>query len=61
MARNPAFGEWTEEETNWSDKDTEFIKEALKNLDKATPTTYEELVARNEAKLHTDKVTDTTK
>ena len=24
--KNPAFGYWTEKETNWSDKDTEFVK-----------------------------------
>ena len=28
--RNPAFGDWTEEETNWSEKDTAFINATLK-------------------------------
>ncbi len=51
MSKNPAFGHWTEQETNWSQDDTDFIQDALKELDKESPTSYEELVERNEAKL----------
>lgn len=29
--RNPAYGEWSEEETNWSDKDTKFLEDTLDN------------------------------
>ena len=51
MKRNPAFGHWTEEETNWSEKDTEFIKEVLKEED--IPTSYEELLDEYESTLLT--------
>ena len=51
MSDNPAFGLWTKDETNWSQADTDFIQEALSQLNNATPTSYEELEQRNEAKL----------
>jgi len=41
MSKNPAFGKWSQEETNWDDKDTEFVKEALGG--KTIQTSYEEL------------------
>ncbi len=46
MARNPAYGDWTEEETNWSQKDTDLIKDILK--EPTIPTSYEELVREYE-------------
>ena len=46
--RNPAFGKWTEKETNWSSVDDEFIKDALK--EESIPTSYEELKRRNDMK-----------
>lgn len=42
MARNQAFGKWTEEETNWSQKDTGLIADILK--EKTLPTSNEELL-----------------
>ena len=42
MKRNPAFGDWTEEETNWSQKDTDFIQDALKA--ESIPTSNKELL-----------------
>ena len=42
MARNPAYGKWTEEETNWSQKDTDFIKDV--ENDELIPTSYEKLL-----------------
>ena len=30
VKRNPAHGKWSEEETNWSQKDTDLIKPILK-------------------------------
>ena len=31
--RNPAFGKWTEKETNWSDADTAFLENTTKGGD----------------------------
>ena len=40
--RNPAYGNWTEEQTNWNDKDDEFIKDVI---DEPTiPTTKKEIL-----------------
>ncbi len=49
MAKNPAFGKWTEEQTNWSSVDTEFIKNTLEG--ESIPTSYEELLKDHEVKL----------
>ena len=46
MSRNPAFGKWTEEETNWSQKDTDLIANILK--EKTLPTSNEELFPNRE-------------
>ncbi len=51
MSKNQAFGHWTQQETNWSTVDTDFIQNAIKELNKESPTSYHELVERNEAKL----------
>lgn len=42
MSRNPAYGEWTEEQTNWSKADLDFVRDALN--EKPVPTSYEELL-----------------
>lgn len=52
MSQNSKFGHWTEQETNWSVNDTKFIQDAIKQLDKESPTSYENLFERNEAKLN---------
>ena len=49
MSRNPACGHWSETQTNWSQKDTDFIADVLK--EKPIPTSYKELLAEHEAKL----------
>ena len=49
MSKNSAFGHWTQEETNWSKKDLDFIQDVLK--EKPIPTSYEELLAEHEANL----------
>ena len=28
--RNPAYGNWSKDDTNWSDKDTKFVEATLK-------------------------------
>ena len=43
IERNPEFGNWTEEETNWSDKDTAFMDEIIKNSSGSKPTSLKEL------------------
>ena len=43
MSRNPAFGKWSEDETNWSDKDTAFMDEVIKNSSGSNPTSLKEL------------------
>lgn len=45
--KNPAYGNWSEEETNWSEKDTEFLKNTLTGT--TVPTSYEEIKAKHEA------------
>ena len=45
---NPAYGDWTEEETNWSEKDTEFIRDSL--TDRVTETSFEELLREHNEK-----------
>ena len=42
MSRNPAFGKWSEEETNWSQKDTDLIADILN--EETVPTSYKELL-----------------
>ncbi len=42
MSRNLAFGKWTEEETNWSQKDTDLIADILQ--EETVPTSNEELL-----------------
>ena len=46
---NHAYGKWTKEETNWSEKDTAFIQDVLK--EKSIATSYEELLKEHEKKL----------
>lgn len=42
MSRNSAFGKWSEEETNWSQKDTDLIADILK--EDTLPTSNEKLL-----------------
>ena len=49
MSSNTAFGHWTVEETNWSKKDMDFIKDVLK--EQPVSTSYEELLDEHEVKL----------
>jgi len=51
MLKNPAFGKWTEEETNWSQKDAEIVKDVLK--EDTVTTSYEELLDEYESTLLT--------
>lgn len=40
---NDAYGYWTKEETNWSDKDTEFVDDILKKDNKTELIAYQEI------------------
>lgn len=51
MSRNPAYGKWSEEETNWSQKDADAVKDILK--EQTVPTSYEELLDEYESSLLT--------
>lgn len=46
---NPAYGHWSEKETNWSEKDTAFIDNILKKNHKAVPTSLKEIKAKHES------------
>ena len=47
--RNPAFGDLTEEETNWSEKDTAFINATLNKKNKATPMNLKDIIEFHES------------
>ena len=47
--RNPAFGYWTEEETNWSEKDTAFLDATLDKKNKSIPTSFKEIKELHES------------
>ena len=51
MSKNPSFGKWTEEETNWSKKDAEFIEDVL--AEEPVPTSYDQLLTEYESSLLT--------
>lgn len=46
--RNPAYGCWSEEETNWSEKDTAFIERTTKDQE-PVPTSLKEIIATHES------------
>ena len=42
--KNPAYGHWSEEETNWSDRDTKFVEDTLRqDNNEEIEITYEEI------------------
>lgn len=43
--RNPAYGCWSEEETNWPEKDTALINSILKENNQTIPTSLKEIKA----------------
>lgn len=47
--RNPAYGYWSEEETNWSEKDTALLKELRSKDEKLVPTSFKELKELHES------------
>ena len=47
--KNKAHGDWTEEDTNWSEKDIDVIRDILK--EQLIPVTYEELLKQHESKI----------
>ena len=47
--RNPAYGCWSEEETNWSPKDTAFIDATLQKKNKRIPISYKEIVEKHKS------------
>ena len=49
QTNNSAFGKWTKEETNWSQKDSDLIEDILKET--TIPTSYKELLDEYEASL----------
>ena len=49
MDRNPKFGKWTEEETNWSTKDTEFLRYTNENSSGSVPTSLKQLKELHES------------
>ena len=50
--RNPAHGHWSEEETNWSEKDTAFVENILKKNDRAIRTSIKEIKEKHESLGH---------
>ena len=51
MLKNPAYGKWTTEETNWSQKDADLVADILK--EGTVKTSYEELLDEYESSLLT--------
>ena len=49
MSRNPAYGKWSADETNWSQKDTDLVKDILK--EDSVPTSFEQLLDEYESSL----------
>ena len=49
MDRNPKFGKWTEEETNWSAKDTKFLKYTNENSSGSESTSLKQLKELHES------------
>ena len=47
--RNPAYGYWSEEETNWSEKDTALIDSILEYDNKTIQTSLKEIKERHES------------
>ncbi len=47
--KNPAFGHWTVEETNWSEKDTAFIDVTLNKKNDSIPTSLKEIKELHES------------
>ena len=47
--KNQAYGYWSQEETNWSEKDMALIADVMKETPR--PTSYEELLAQHESKF----------
>ena len=47
--RNPAFGYWTEEETNWSEKDTAFLDATLKKKNNDIPMSLKDIIEHHES------------
>ena len=47
--RNPAYGYWSEEETNWSEKDTALIDSILKYDKRTIPTSLKAIKEMHES------------
>lgn len=45
---NDAYGDWSKEETNWSEKDTEIVNNVLKQNNKPVPFDYDEMLRLHE-------------
>lgn len=41
--RNPAYGGWTEEETNWSERDTALLARIRRENPGSVPTSFKEI------------------
>ena len=50
--RNPAYGVWTEEETNWSQRDSDMISEILK--EDTVETSFEKILDAYEESIPLD-------
>lgn len=46
LKRNAAYGDWSEEETNWSDKDTDFINKTLRKNNTPIKTNLKEIIEK---------------
>ena len=49
MSRNPAYGKWSADETNWSQKDTDLVKDILEG--EFVPTSHEQLLDEYQSSL----------
>ena len=47
--RNPAYGYWSEEETNWSAKDTAYVEAIKRNNEEFIPISFEEIKRLHES------------
>lgn len=47
--KNPAYGYWSEKETNWSEQDTAFIDNILNKRNTATSTSLKEIKERHDS------------
>lgn len=58
MAKNPAYGYWTEEDTNWSAKDTARMDELRKGNPEFIPTDFKDIKDLHESLLSDENLSE---